>query len=278
MFSMASFCLAQDDFSKSIPEKNSSFQSIITKTPPENSSFQSMITKTPPVNSSFQSTIIPSPELLKELRAVGINDKDVFTRDPSNFADGNFKIITALVKALKSDKLFKRYPVFNDNMKKFVTENDVLSFPWSVKGDARRIYNGDKYLAQLSCGRAESTEISQTIVFKNKTASIDFDAYIVESDDQAKLVVVLRDNSGNEFIAGMYRLSDLLSTAHISVDISGKDWFLRRYQPVQFPENNEYANLRELYQKAGFEVIFRLECARGQKSALQLDNFKIAYR
>ncbi|MFA5008436.1 MAG: hypothetical protein WC546_04370 [Candidatus Omnitrophota bacterium] len=237
-----------------------------------------MITKTPPVNSSFQSTIIPSPELLKELRAVGINDKDVFTRDPSNFADGNFKIITALVKALKSDKLFKRYPVFNDNMKKFVTENDVLSFPWSVKGDARRIYNGDKYLAQLSCGRAESTEISQTIVFKNKTASIDFDAYIVESDDQAKLVVVLRDNSGNEFIAGMYRLSDLLSTAHISVDISGKDWFLRRYQPVQFPENNEYANLRELYQKAGFEVIFRLECARGQKSALQLDNFKIAYR
>lgn len=291
IFSLVNLCFAQGDSLKPTPEENSSFQSDVTTASTsggdsaepiipvssDNDSGESMIAAATPDDYSPQSTITIDPDMLKELRDSGINENDLLTRDPSNFADGNFKILTALTNALNSDKLLKKYPAFRDNIKKFIIKHDELSFPWATQGIARRIYKGDKYLAELSCSKNEPTEISQTIIFKDKNASIDFDAYAISADERDELEVILRDSAGSEFVAGTYKLSRLSSTTHISLDISKNDWFLKRYKPVKFPENNDYANLAKLYQTAGFNVAFRLKCSGEDEAVLQLDNFKVIY-
>lgn len=301
MFCLVNLCFAQNDSSKLTSEGDSSFQSNITTasasgsdsvesigstiaaTPPDNHSVEPPPVNTTPAERDLQSLIATAPkgisllEFINELPDAGINKNDLLTRDPSNFADGNFKILTTLTNALNSDKLLKKYPAFRDNIKKFIIKHNELSFPWTVTGIARRIYKRDKYLAELSCSKNEPTEISQNIIFKNKNASIDFDAYIIAADKQDELEVILRDSSGSEFVTGAYKLSRLPSTTHISVDISKKDWFLKRYQPVKLPENNADESIGGLYQTAGFTVAFRLKCNGLGKTILQLDNFKVIY-
>ncbi|MFA5271071.1 MAG: hypothetical protein WC412_01870 [Candidatus Omnitrophota bacterium] len=213
------------------------------------------------------------PVLERELNNIGISST-VFTRDTSDFRDGDFKLSEKIAKAIMSDNLFRSDPEIQKNLKQTISDNKTLLFPWSNTGIARLARDNDNLVAELYQVSNEDTSISQSITFKSANASIKFDLTPVKtnSDDKLEVLISTFDASGQpqEIILASYQLSDFSGNKHIEVDLYGNKKFAE--------------NLRELKNSAGgyesmVDVVFRLQGNKNKDNPtiIHLGNFKISY-